>query len=340
MKKNQISVGVIGLGFMGRTHVAAFNRAANCQVVAVADRNRARLTGDGEGDGNFDTGASERLFDPGEVSTCEDALELIDHPDVELVSVTTPTPTHRELALAVIRSGRHLLVEKPVDLDPAVILEISEAAREAGVLAMPAHCMRFWPAWAWMKARLDEQAYGRVLRANFIRTGAAPGWNPSFYLDDEKSGGAVVDLHIHDTDFILHCFGTPQSVRSTGSRRHLKTAYDYQGGPEVVAEGGWLEPPDAPFTMRAVIECTEATVEFDLAKDPEVTVRFPDGRLEPHPEASVGGSGYDGEVQAIIEAIRRGDSSPPVTLEDAAETGRVIHAEIRSLDSAGESIAL
>ena len=340
MKKNQISVGVIGLGFMGRTHVAAFNRAANCQVVAVADRNRARLTGDGDGDGNFDTGTSERLFDPGEVSTCEDAMELIDHPDVELVSVTTPTPTHRELALAVIRSGRHLLVEKPVDLDPAVILEISEAAREAGVLAMPAHCMRFWPAWAWMKARLDEQAYGRVLRANFIRTGAAPGWNPSFYLDDEKSGGEVVDLHIHDTYFILHCFGTPQSVRSTGSRRHLKTAYDYQGGPEVVAEGGWLEPPDAPFTMRAVIECTEATVEFDLAKDPEVTVRFPDGRLEPHPEASVGGSGYDGEVQAIIEAIRRGDSSPPVTLEDAAETGRVIHAEIRSLDSAGESIAL
>jgi predicted dehydrogenase len=340
MKKNQISVGVIGLGFMGRTHVAAFNRAANCQVVAVADRNRARLSGDGDGEGNFDTGASERLFDPSEISTCEDAMELIDHPDVELVSVTTPTPTHRELALAVIRSGRHLLVEKPVDLDPAVILEISEAAREAGVLAMPAHCMRFWPAWAWMKARLDEQAYGRVLRANFIRTGAAPGWNPSFYLDDEKSGGAVVDLHIHDTDFILHCFGTPQSVRSTGSRRHLKTAYDYQGGPEVVAEGGWLEPPDAPFTMRAVIECTEATVEFDLAKDPEVTVRFPDGRLEPHPEASVGGSGYDGEVQAIIEAIRRGDSSPPVTLEDAAETGRVIHAEIRSLDSAGESIAL
>ena len=335
-----VNVGVIGLGFMGRTHVAAFNRATDCQVVAVADRDRSRLTGDSGGDGNFDTGTGDRLFDPGEVSTCEDALELIDHPDVDLVSVTTPTPTHRELALAVIHSGRHLLVEKPVDLDPAVILEIAQAARESGVLAMPAHCMRFWPAWAWMKDQIDAQRYGRVLRASFTRTGAAPGWNPSFYLDDEKSGGAVVDLHVHDTDFIIHCFGMPRSVQSTGSRRHLKTAYEFVGGPEVVAEGGWLEPPDAPFTMRALIECAEATIEFDLAKDPEVTVRFSDGRLEPQPEASVGGSGYDGEVQAIIYAIRRGDSSPPVTLEAAADTGRVVQAEIQSLDSGSESIAI
>ncbi|MDB4775609.1 Gfo/Idh/MocA family oxidoreductase [bacterium] len=335
-----INVGVIGLGFMGRTHVAAFNRASGCQIVAVADRDRSRLTGDSDGEGNFDTGAGDRLFDPGEVSTCEDALELIDHPDVELVSITTPTPTHRELALAVIHSGRHLLVEKPVDLDPAVILEISAAARDAGVLAMPAHCMRFWPAWAWMKARIDEQQYGSVRSAKFTRTGAAPGWNPSFYLDDEKSGGAVVDLHIHDTDFIIHCFGTPRSVQSSGSRRHLKTSYEFDGGPEVVAEGGWLEPPDAPFTMRAVIECSEATIEFDLAAEPEVSVRFPDGRLEPHPEASIGGSGYDGEVQAIVDAIQRGDTSPPVTLEDAAETGRVLQAEIRSLDSEGERIVI
>ena len=333
-----INVGVIGLGFMGRTHVAAFNRAPGCRVVAVADRDRSRLTGESEADGNFDTGSSERLFDPGEISTCEDAFELIDHPDVELVSVTTPTPTHRELALAVVRSGRHLLVEKPVDLDPGVILEIAEAARESGVLAMPAHCMRFWPAWVWIKTQIDQQTYGPVLSASFVRTGAAPGWNPGFYLNDLKSGGAVVDLHIHDTDFIIHCFGIPTAVRSTGSTRLIETDYEFDEGSRVSAIGGWLEPPDAPFTMRAVIECSEATIEFDLARDPEVTVRFLDGSLEPHPEASVGGSGYDGEVQAIIDAIRRGDTSPPVTLEDAAETGRVLQAEIRSLDSGGKTV--
>ena len=330
------SVGVIGLGFMGRTHLGAYSRLAGCELVAVADRDAGRLAGEVASGGNFDTGGeSEQLFDPAVVSTFEDALELIDHPEVQLVSVTTPTPTHRALAHAVIAAGRHLLVEKPVDLEPVVILELAAAARAAGVLAMPAHCMRFWPAWVWMKSRLDSGAYGRCLRASFVRSGAAPGWNADFYLDDTKSGGAVVDLHIHDTDFVLHCFGTPASVSSSGSRRYVTTRYEYPDGPEVIAEGGWLEAPDAPFTMTARFECERGTMTFDIGRDPEVIVELPDGTNEPHPEASEGGTGYDGQARALVEAIRSGASEPPVTLEDAAETARVLQAEIASIDAGG-----
>lgn len=331
-----IPIGVIGLGFMGRTHLGAFARADGCELVAVADRDPDRLTGEVADGGNFDTGgAAERLFDPGAVSTCEDALELIDHPDVELVSVTTPTPTHRSLASAVIAAGRHLLVEKPVDLDPVVIRELAEAARAAGVLAMPAHCMRFWPAWAWMRSRLRQGTDGRCLRASFLRRGAAPGWNPGFYLDESQSGGAIVDLHIHDTDFVLHCFGTPTAVSSTGDRRYVTTRYEYPDGPEVVAEGGWLEDPDAAFTMQARFECERATVTFDIGRDPEVIVETSDGTRTPHPEASEGGTGYDGQVRALAEAIRAGAAEPPVTLDDAAETARVLLAEIASVESGG-----
>ena len=141
-----INVGVIGLGFMGRTHVEAFSRADGCDVLVVADQDPARLTGESAEVGNLETGAAERLFDPAIVSTSEEALELIDHPEVELVSITTPTPTHLRLARAVMASGRHLLVEKPVALDSAAIRSLAAEARESGVLAMPAHCMRFWPA--------------------------------------------------------------------------------------------------------------------------------------------------------------------------------------------------
>ena len=116
-----IAVGVVGLGFMGRTHVDAFSRAERCDVVAVADQDPARLTGESGEGGNLETGDGERLFDPAVVSTSEEALELIDHPEVELVSITTPTPTHLQLARAVMASGRHLLVEKPVALDPEAI---------------------------------------------------------------------------------------------------------------------------------------------------------------------------------------------------------------------------
>ena len=336
-----VQIGVVGLGFMGRTHVAAFEGAEGCELVAVADRDPILLTGKPAENGNFDTGGPERLFDPAEISTCEDAMELIEHPDVELVSVTTPTPTHRALAWAVIGSGRHLLVEKPVDFDPEVLRELAAEARDLGVLAMPAHCMRFWPAWVWMKARLDESTYGRCLRASFIRRGAAPSWNQEFYLDDSRSGGAIVDLHIHDTDFILHCFGTPDAVRSEGSRRYVSTRYEYAEGPEsVTAEGGWLADPDAEFTMQARFECERGTMTFDIGREPEIVIELPDGSTEARPEASEGGTGYDGQVRALLDAIESGASEPPVTLDHAAETARVLQAEITSVDGDGTRIAL
>ena len=337
---DQIAVGVVGLGFMGRTHVGAFSRAEGCEVVAVADQDAGRLTGESGEGGNFETGGEERLFDPAIVSTSEEAFELIDHPEVELVSITTPTPTHLRLARAVMASGRHLLVEKPVDLDPEAIKTLAAEAREAGVLAMPAHCMRFWPAWVWMKARLDERAYGRCVRASFLRRGAVPGWNQDFYRDETKSGGAIVDLHIHDTDFILHCFGTPTAVRSQGSRQYVTTHYEYPDGPEVIAEGGWLDDPETEFRMTARFECERGTMTFDIGRDPEVVVELADGSSESHPEASEGGTGYDGQVRALLDAIDSDAAEPPVTLDDAAETARVLMAEIASLDAGGGRQAL
>ena len=334
--KPKTCVGIVGLGFMGRTHVQAFSRHPGCELVAVADRDPARLMGGASQGGNLGEESDEPLFDPEFVSTSEEALELIDHPDVDLVSITTPTPTHYGLARAVIASGRHLLLEKPVDLDPARILELGREAREAGVLAMPAHCMRFWPAWVWMKAGIDEGRYGRCLRASFLRRGPIPDWNRSFYVDESQSGGAIVDFHIHDTDYILHCFGTPSSVTSTGSRRYVTTRYEYPDGPEVVAEGGWLEDPDADFRMQARIECEQGTMTFDIGRDPEVIVELPGGELEPHPEASDGGTGYDGQIRALLDAISSGSDTPPVTLEDAAETARVLEAEIASVEAGGD----
>ena len=337
---DRVLVGVVGLGFMGRTHLAAFSRAADCEVVAVADRDRDRLTGKAGEAGNLVTGEMEKLFDPARVSTCEDALELIDHPDVDLVSITTPTPTHHGLARAVLASGRHLLLEKPVDLSSSVIRQLAADARSAGVLAMPAHCMRFWPAWSWMKDRLDREVHGRCLRASFIRSGAVPDWSRDFYLDDSKSGGAIVDLHIHDTDFILHCFGTPVAVTSTGNRRYVTTSYEYQGGPEVVAEGGWIDEPEVEFRMQARFECEAGVMTFDITRDPEVVVELPGAIVEPHPEASEGGTGYDGQVRALLDAISSGAEVPPVTLDDAAETARVLEAEIASVSAGGERCTL
>jgi len=100
-------VGVIGLGFMGRTHVAAYRAAeasghAN-RLVAVCDADEARRRGEGDAGGNLATGAgSTRIFDPAEVKGYAAPEELLADPRVELVSICTPTDTHVDLAIAAL----------------------------------------------------------------------------------------------------------------------------------------------------------------------------------------------------------------------------------------------
>ena len=340
MRRRKIGVGVIGLGFMGRTHIEAFSSIEECEVVAVADQDESRLLGLPPEGGNLGGQSKGRIFDPDSTATFKNPADLLSCDGIDLVSITTPTPTHVELAIAAIESGRHVLVEKPVDLQISKIALIAEAARKRGVLAMPAHCMRSWPAWSWMRERVINRTFGDVVSARFLRTGAAPNWNGDFYLDDSKSGGAMVDLHIHDADYILHCLGMPSVVVSNGTRRRIRTEYRFEGGLVVEAEGGWLEASDAPFTMKAEIECVEATMSFDLARNPEVQVKHADGAITNHPEASIGGTGYEVQARRFIDAVHSGARVPPVTMEDAAKTARLLDCEIDSMVGGGIPIKI
>jgi predicted dehydrogenase len=161
----EIGVGVIGLGFMGRAHVGCYAAAARaglpCKLVAVCDADEAKLTGDGPVSGNLETGAkAERLFDPREVRAYRRAEELLADPHVGLVSICTHTDYHVDLASRRCNAGKHVLVEKPVALRSADVRRLADAARSAKTLCMPAMCIRFWPGWDWLHARVKDGALG------------------------------------------------------------------------------------------------------------------------------------------------------------------------------------
>jgi len=321
-----IGVGIIGLGFMGRTHLAAYAAAQGCEVRAAFDPSmRAAAAGNLVAAG----GADELLA---KIPREQSVDALLARKDIDLVSICTPTDTHVALVRAAIAARKHVLVEKPTALDPDAIDALAREADAAGVLAMPAHCMRFWPAWAWMARAVKEQRYGRVRRAVFRRLGAKPAWSQDFYLDVRRSGGAVVDLHIHDADFVRFAFGEPAKVESRGSRMHIRSRYRYGSGLEVEAEGGWMDDPAFAFTMAASIECEHATLDFSLGRDPELMVRTASGDRSVVAGSDYPlGSGYDFEVRALLSAVRSGDFEAPVTLDDAARTQRLLDAECSQL---------
>lgn len=314
-----IGVGVIGLGFMGRTHLAAYAASQLAQVRAVFDPVRRAAPV-----GNLITGADgvEALLAATPHEASVDAL--LARRDIELVSICTPTDSHVVLARKAIAARKHVLIEKPTSLDAREIDDLADAAERAGVLAMPAHCMRFWPAWAWMADAVRSRRFGKPLRASFTRLGARPAWSQDFYLDISRSGGALVDLHIHDADFVRFAFGEPEAVSARGSRMHVRSEYRYACGLVVEAEGGWSDNPDFAFRMEARIELEHGVLDFVLGREPELTISA--RAVEPGVEYPHG-SGYEHQISALLGAIARGALVAPVSLRDAAATQRLLDRE-------------
>jgi predicted dehydrogenase len=323
---------------MGRTHVQAY-RAADAaglsnRLVAVCDPDPARRAGRVPAAGNLRRQAAERLFDPRDVDGHEQPEALLARDDIDLVSICTWTDTHVDLALAALAAGKHVLVEKPVALRERPAARLAAAARAVRTLCMPAMCMRFWPGWAWLRDAVTDGAFGAVRSATFRRLAAQPTWAARFYDDAERCGGALFDLHVHDSDFVSWVFGPPRAVTSTGGADHVTTLYRYDAPrpAHVVAEGGWDHAEGFPFRMGFTVVFEQATAEFDSARAPPLLL-WRDGAAQAPklPE----GTGYDGEVRHLLAAIRRG--APPGALLancDEAETlTRLLLDEQRSLAS-------
>ncbi|MBK7643105.1 MAG: Gfo/Idh/MocA family oxidoreductase [Planctomycetes bacterium] len=340
MNERSIGIGVIGLGFMGRTHLAAWKAAQAsgmpCRLVAVADGARARLEGRAEKTGNLNTGASDVLFDPRELFATEDVRALLARPEVDAVSLCTPTDTHVEFAIAALEAGKHVLLEKPVALRAADVERLADAARAAKTLCMPAHCMRFWPGWDWLQERVADGSLGQVKSAVFQRLGTRPQWS-SFYKDYARTGGALVDLHIHDADFVRWLFGDPLAVESTGSLDHITTLYRYADGPShVVAEGAWDHDTGFQFRMRYIVVFEHATADFDFGRAPQLLL-VQDGHAQPVPIA--GTSAYELQVQHFLTAIVEGRKDLRANVEDALGVARLLEAERASVET-GRAVKL
>ncbi|MCW5754595.1 MAG: Gfo/Idh/MocA family oxidoreductase [Phycisphaeraceae bacterium] len=330
-----LGVGIVGLGFMGETHIRALRSAIasgrRARLVAVADRNPERRTGRPGSRGNMTRDEAHPLFDPTAVRVYEDPERLMHDPDVDVVSICTFTETHVPLAILALQQGKHVLVEKPVSLDSTAVQTLAERAHRAGRVCMPAMCMRFWPAWVWLKNRIDDGSLGRLRSITFQRLGARPTWAEDFYADTARSGAAIFDLHIHDADFIHWCFGPVRSVSSAGDEHHLTTLYATERGPRhVVAEGGWDHAPGWSFRMRYSAAFEHATADFDISRN-EPLILTREGRQEAVPMPGL--SGYDVEWRHLLDTVATGHGKPLATLEDALAVTKLLMAEARSAAS-------
>lgn len=339
----KVNVAVVGLGFMGMTHLKSYQQVNSAQVVAVCDAVRLPVDGVLSGvSGNIT--ATDKIHLGKDLKVYQALEQVLADPSVDLVDLCVPTPLHVPHTLAALKAGKHVLCEKPLARTVEQARQIVEAAHAAKGFFMPAMCIRFWPEWAWLKKAVEEKTFGHVLAARFRRVSEAPGWSRANYFKGEDSGGALFDMHIHDVDFIQYLFGRPLSVFANGLSRfsgaidHVVALYKMPNGATISAEASWLMNTGHGFNMAYTVNFESATVDYDSSRGTEALKVFQDGHKPRIVPCNVP-DGYIGELQHLIDSILAGTTPKVVTAQDALSAVVLCEAEEKSIKT-GQMVCL
>ena len=270
----EIKVAMIGYGGIGAMHKAAYDALARegypIRLVAICDRNKDALNSSSLTNlGAVDVGS----FD--DISFYSECDELLRNEDFDMADVCLPTFLHKEYTVKLLSAGKHVLCEKPMALSYEDCLEMLCCSEKYGRELMIGQCLRFDPAYLYLKELVDGGEFGKARRISMGRFSFMPRWS-NWFTDTKKSGGCMIDFHIHDIDMLRFVFGEPHAVSSVshdeGSGWQYVSSRLYYDGLIAMAEASFDESPTAPFSMWYRVRFDNATVVFDTDK---VTV-YPD----------------------------------------------------------------
>ncbi|NYJ07192.1 Gfo/Idh/MocA family protein [Petropleomorpha daqingensis] len=221
--------GIVGPGRIAETVMADFPLVEGAEVVAVASRSAsraedfARRHGIGRAYGSYG--------------------QLLDDPEIDVLYIATTSAQHHAIAVAALRAGKSVLVEKPLALTLAGAEEILDAASKAGRFAMEGVWMRFHPAIARLRDLLAQAAIGDV-RALHITAGLPLPTDPAdrFY-NAALGGGVLLDVGVYAVSLAQMILGAPDTVAATGVRS--TTGVDEEVGLLL----GWTGGRSASFTL-------------------------------------------------------------------------------------------
>jgi len=323
---------------MGSTHLKALRNVPGATLAAVVSADDAKLAGDLSSiQGNLG-GPGEKMDFTG-AARYHTVGEALADPNVEAVDICLPTDKHAPAALAALRAGKHVLVEKPMALDGDTADSMIAEAAERKLTLMTAQVLRFLPAYSKTAEMVKSGQLGPVRSALFRRRCAAPAWS-KWLSNPEVSGGGVFDLLIHDVDYILHLFGKPASISAVGYEDMPRgidsiSAQFHYPGLDVVVTGGWHHPKAYPFSMEFTVISDEGTLEYNSSGRP-LTLYSVDGTetLIDLPETD----GFQAELEYFVTCASAGHKPERCPPEDSAMAVRITQAMLKSRSENGERI--
>ena len=325
-----IKIGIIGLGFMGKMHASAYRQLAGVldfKVTAVAD---------------YEEEQADKIAEMMGAKAYYSPEDMIDQADINTVDICLPTWMHYMVASQVIEKGFHVFIEKPLCLRSKDAYALVKQAEEKQVFAQVGQCLRFWTEYEYLKSLVDDGGYVNMVYLKLRRLSPRPGWGASTWMmDDWLSGGAALDLQIHDADFALYVCGKPEKIKSFVQHGY----YEYTGIVSelkykdftIMTEGSWDYPSSFPFEMSYIASFEKATVLFSslygLKVCPVEGESFvPELKKACTVQSEAGGNisdlgGYYNELYYFIDCINKGLQPVKASLLAGAEAVELVEKQ-------------
>jgi len=324
---------IIGFGGLGKVHFRNLTeiskRVEDVKLVAICDiderafRTKTRINLENH-EGGYDL-ADYHLY--------TDVEELFQKEQLDFVITALPTYLHAGIAVMAMERGIHVFSEKPMALNAEQALLMLRAAKENRRKLMIGQCVRYFPEYVKLKEYVDSKQFGKVIRADFFRISPTIKWSSNdWMLDETQSGGAILDLHVHDVDFIQWVFGMPQAVSAVttnykSKHESVSTVYQYDNM-LITATAEWSLPTGFKFSAGFTVRFEKATV----VKNAEGFKVYPE-EGEPYFLEVPAANGYVEEVVDFIHCIKENKESDINPPEDSLRSLEIALAEKVAADT-------
>lgn len=332
-----MKIAFAGAGYIINIHAKAAKKQKDVQLVAVAEKYSEKSAA-----------LAQKFKIKDQYSTVE---ELLQAGGVDALVIGTPNSLHAPQAIAALKAGVSVMVEKPMAMSAREAEKMLEASTASGAVLMVAHCWRFDEDVNWLKRQTPR--LGKIIRTKGY--GVHTHWGPAGWFTQRQfaGGGAMADMGIHALDTARYLLGDPQPISVYAKiGTHYKdfdvddtgvVIVEWDNGATSYFESGWWQPhsdgPEAATQLYGTqgfgqlfptqLELPNArTQKVDLVKS---GFKFP--RREHCPQTM-----YDAQMAHFVDCVRQGRAPVPGGLEGWTNM-KVVDAAYRS-SRTGKAVAV
>ncbi|MFC4404111.1 Gfo/Idh/MocA family protein [Gracilibacillus xinjiangensis] len=320
---------LIGAGVMGTTHINAYQKMDHAEVVGVVDINRNK---------------AEAIATNGEpiFTSIEDAIEEIFQ--IDLIDICLPTDLHLTYVKKASNYTKHIICEKPLGRNVEEAKEIIQFCEQEKINLFVGHVVRFFPEYQLAKKLLDTSKIGKPGVVRMSRTSAFPAWE-NWYGDAGKSGGLILDLIIHDFDYLRWCFGEVVRVYAKGfanqklpDKAYALITLRFKNGVIAHVEGSWTHHH---FATKFEMAGSNGIISYNSDQTKSLSIFANDesssGRSVIH-KSRLNRNPHHKELEHFIDCVET-NKQPLITPEDAMKAIEISMAAIRSMET-GQPVTL